>query len=174
MFDENSKYVVNLIESAKKGNQKAFLQLVEMYHNSLFALCFRFLGNEQSALEMTEFVLNFAKNNIQQVRMNSSFFSWLHGIAIYQLLEILRKEIAAYTISDKKIENTPKNYSIHLSHFDLLLQNLPFDERVVLILHDIKKYSYAEIKDLLGDTTEMEVRIKTSIARRKLMAGLKK
>ena len=82
MLDENSKYITGLIERSKGKNFKSYLQLVHLYSDGVFSFIHRILLIEDDSTRITINVFKFVWENIAQVRLNSSFITWLRGIAL--------------------------------------------------------------------------------------------
>jgi DNA-directed RNA polymerase specialized sigma24 family protein len=116
-------------------------------------------------------VFRFAWDNIQQVRMNSSLIAWLQGVALVNILE-------KYRAKQEDVRNaTPVNkinINMKLSEIDVLLSLLTFEERLVIVLYDIKKYTLDEIQGLLPEFSLREVRAYLDQGRLKISNGFRR
>lgn len=171
MLDENSKYISNLIERSKKKNLRSFIQIVQLYTDGVFSFVNRILCNEKVATDVSIEVFQFAWDNIQQVRMNSSLVAWLHGVALVNILEKYRakNEDIKHSVPFEKNKANQK-----LSEIDLLLPALGFEERLVVILFDIKKYTLDEIHGLLPEFSLREIRAYLDQGRLKISDGFRR
>jgi DNA-directed RNA polymerase specialized sigma24 family protein len=106
-----------------------------------------------------------AWKNLSLIREDVTFASWLTGFTVFYFLsEWHAKRIHDKT--DKESINWLFDYKL-----DVLIASLPVEERVAVILHDIKRYSMEETADLLGVGLE---NTKTYLinARRKLILSI--
>ncbi len=168
MSNSDSKYILNLIAVSQKGNKNAFLQLVELYLGNIYLLSLRLLNDRKIAEEVTKGIFLHSWQNLKQIRGDTSFSSWLHGIAIYKILELIRKNKSADTNIQSSIE--PKPYYSN-KKLENQITDLDDDQRVAFILHDIEGYSYSEVSDLLVASTEQSVAELVHSARKILAKG---
>jgi len=168
MGSSDSKYIVNLIAASKKGNKNYFLQLVELYLGNIYLLNLRLQKDQKLAEEITKEIFIHTWQNIKQIRSDTTFSSWLHGIAIYKNLDLIRKKQAS--------ENTQTSEAVKYNYSNKKLENqiseLDDNQRFAFILHDIEKYSFSEIADLLAQYPEETIIEFVYSARKKLAKGL--
>ncbi|MCE1190415.1 MAG: RNA polymerase sigma factor [Ignavibacteria bacterium] len=175
-MDENNKYIQNLIEGSKKGNVRTYYQLVSMYIDNVFTLLFRLSNDQAVALDLTKEVFLFAWKNIQQVRMNSAFISWMHGITIHFYLATFRERLkndSKPVTKEAKIEHRHMT-QLRLSSFDVALQSLDIKERFMLILIDVKKYTPSEVNEFLPEFPVSEIKLHLHSGRAKMAETLRK
>ena len=165
MLDENSKYISNLLGSAKSGNFKIYIQIISMYMPNVYGLIFRIVNSETEANAIAQEVFDFAWKNITQVRMNSSLLAWFHGIAITLILRKYR---------NNQLTEGPRETSLILSQFDRILRDLHFTDRLLLILKDMQKYSFAEIHDIMPEMPVEDIQKSVYESRRKISEALKR
>ncbi len=166
---ENSKYISSLIENTKNGSHKSFNQLVQLFVDGVYSFVNRLLCNHDHTTIMTIDVFRFAADNIHQVRMNSSFIGWLQGIALVKIVSKYRENKESFVLSVDRHKHPMK-----LSEVDLALAGLDFERRLLLVLHDIRKYSLEEIGDLLPEFSQIELRTLLDSARVQIANGLKR
>lgn len=166
-MDENNKFLSNILESSKRGNVKSYYQLIVMHIDNVFALAFRLGGNFHIAKEVCFKTFQFAWKNIQQVRMNSTFIQWLHGITIYFVLEKFRQ-------NKDLLKPQHEGVAIRLSSVDAALVNLTVEERIVLTLIDIKKYSVSELADILPEFDPVSLKQLLYSARYKMSEAIRR
>ncbi len=165
MLDENSKYISNLIASAKAGNFKVYIQIISLYMPNVYGLIFRILNSEEAANKVAQEVFDFGWKNIAQVRMNSSLLVWFQGIAINTILSMYRND---------EMPKEVKETSLVLSQFDRILRELSFAERLLLILRDMQNYSFEEIHDLLPELDVEEIQQNIYGSRKRISEALKR
>ena len=132
---------------------------------NVYGLIYRIVYSEKEANSIVKEVFHFAWKNISQVRMNSSFLAWLHGVALNIILTRFRQH---------SLNTDEKSHSLTLSQFDSALKTLTFEERLLLVLHDIKKYSFEEIHDIIPEIAIEKVQSEVYESRRKVAEGFSK
>ncbi len=168
MGSPDSKYIVNLIASAQKGNKNSFLQLVELNLGNIYLLSLRLLNNQKMAAEITGEIFNHTWQNLKQIRSDTSFTAWLHGIAIYKNLELFRN-----SKHKNKNQNSPGTTPTDQRNKKLenLINGLEDEERIAFVLHDIEGYKYGEVSDLMPEYSEQSIIEFVFSARKKLAKG---
>lgn len=163
MHEVNNKYIASLVDSSKKGSKNAFLQLCELNLGDIYSLCLMLTSDTEIAYHFTKRVFVDAWKNIRQIRIDTSFNSWLHGFAIYYVLEEIRKRevnnSSPKALGGKVRQSKIGNYLLSLSTW----------ERIAMVLHDVESYSYSEVNDLLWQFSPEEVKNLVSSARRKFI-----
>lgn len=81
----------SLIRQALDGNEGAWQQLVSRYQSMLYCYSLRLMGNADDARDLLQDVLLVLCRNLAQYRGDSSFKTWLFGIANYRAMDMLRK-----------------------------------------------------------------------------------
>jgi len=171
--DSDNKYVQGLIEDSRNGNKHSFKQLIDLYIGPIYLFCNRMVVDEKLTEAITKQVFLMAWKNLKQIRDDSSFANWLTGFTVYQIIQHTRKNINSFReLKAKKISSSAKISDPSLSIFERLIFHLDEDERILFLLHDIKKYSYEEIADLFTFSTKGEVMEIVRLAREKLAKGL--
>lgn len=172
----DNKYVLNLFESAKKGNKHSFIQLCEINAQNIFSLCFRIFGDSAAAKNFTVDIFAAGWETIKQLKLHSSFSGWLQSIAVFKILEDYREKNSSTDFSQKnKEKKTPQLISTinaNIGKLDSLIISLPFNERLIFIFHDLLKYSYEEISDLIPNYSVGVLKSTLKDIRRKLIIGM--
>ncbi|AZU60735.1 sigma-70 family RNA polymerase sigma factor [Neobacillus mesonae] len=81
-----------LVKKAIKGDDSAFLQLIELYKIDLYKTALSFLRNEEEALEAVQEVTYRAYKNRKSVKEPSYFKTWLLRIMINYCNDQLKKQ----------------------------------------------------------------------------------
>ncbi len=144
-MEQDNKLIRSLVENAKKGNNSAFNQLYHLNSGRVYALCLRILSDRDLADKITVKIFLTALNQIKFFRGDSLFAQWLIGISVYTLLEELREEKSE---RNEKVNKIPYKYKVNIILEEAIIE-LPKEERIAFILHDIEKYSDEEVADLL-------------------------
>jgi len=157
-----------LINLSQKGDANAFNQLVLKYQQTTYNVVLRMLGDRETAADVTQDTFIAAFRAIQSFRGGSSFRAWLLRIASNQAYDYWRRvnrrpQDSLDTLMDEDEPHeagvlnaliatehaaNPEEYLLNQELQELLqkgIQELPFDQRVAIILCDIQGLSYDEI-----------------------------
>ena len=157
-----------LINLSQKGDANAFNQLVLKYQQTTYNVVLRMLGDRETAADVTQDTFIAAFRAIQSFRGGSSFRAWLLRIASNQSYDYWRRvnrhpQDSLDTLMDEDEPHeagvlnaliatehaaNPEEYLLNQELQELLqkgIQELPFDQRVAIILCDIQGLSYDEI-----------------------------
>ncbi len=81
-----------LAESARRGNQKAAVQLVDLYYERIYAFLRRLSGNDSDAADLTQQAFSRAWQSLPTFAGRSSAASWLHAIAYHIYVDWRRSD----------------------------------------------------------------------------------
>jgi RNA polymerase sigma-70 factor (ECF subfamily) len=163
MGDEEQR----LVAAAKSGDVEAFNQIVQLYETRVYNLCYRMLGDADSAADAAQdtFITTFRKLRTYR---GGSFRSWILRIATNTCYDILRARKrrpavsldAAFNTPDTEPAYDPPDQGESPDEFVLRrelgeaiqqsLAMLPEDQRLVIILCDIQGMAYNEIVEITG------------------------
>ncbi len=171
-----------LIASARKGDVRAFNQLVLLYQSMAYNLAYRILSNPDAAADATQDAFVSAFKAMRKFR-GGSFKAWILRIvtnACYDQLRVKQRR-PADSLDDLPVEQDhvahlrdPAEAPIEAIERQELnrviqagIQSLPAEQRVVLVLSDVQGLSYQEIADV-ADLSLGTVKSRLSRARAKL------
>jgi RNA polymerase sigma factor (sigma-70 family) len=153
----------SLIASARKGDVRAFNQLVLLYQSMAYNLAYRILNDPDAAADATQDAFVSAFKAMAKFR-GGSFKSWILRIVTNACYDQLRSKKRRPTESmddlemeqdhisylrdeseqpDELVERQELNQAIQLG-----IQALPSEQRIVLILSDVQGLSYQEIAEI--------------------------
>jgi RNA polymerase sigma-70 factor, ECF subfamily len=154
------------IKQVLKGDQNAFGEIVELYKDKVFQLCFRMVGNSHEAEDLAQEAFVRAYININSFNQNLKFSTWLYRIATNLCIDRLRKKKPDYFL-DAEIAGTeglnmysqipsktvlPEDEVVSLE-IQQQIQNeiskLPEKYRAVIVLKYIEELSLNEISSIL-------------------------
>jgi RNA polymerase sigma-70 factor (ECF subfamily) len=155
------------IKQVIKGDQEAFGEIVDIYKNSVYQLCYRMLGNRHEAEDIAQETFIRAYTNIHTFNQELKFSTWLFRIATNLCIDRMRKkkpdqyldaEVAgteglnlySQIPSDTPLPETELE-SLELQeavHKEIL--KLPEKYRSAIILKYIEELSLNEISEILG------------------------
>lgn len=146
-----------LVKKAIKGNDEAFLQLIQTYKVDLYKTALSFLRNEEEALEAIQEVTYRAYKGIRNLKEASYFKTWLIRIMINYCNDQLKKQ-KRVVINEEMLESV----GVTENHSEMELRDamLGLDERSREIL-TLKYFHDLKIKDIAGTMQCPEGTVKT-------------
>jgi RNA polymerase sigma-70 factor (ECF subfamily) len=154
-----------LIASARKGDVRAFNQLVMLYQTMVYNLAYRIMSDPDAAADATQDAFLSAYKAMPRFR-GGSFKAWLLRIVTNACYDQLRRKQRRPTSSldDLPVEVDHTTYLrdpaklpdevVERHELNKVIQagisSLPADQRVVLVLSDIQGLSYKEIAQSMG------------------------
>jgi len=93
------------IKQLLKGDQNAFSEIVELYKDKVYQICYRMLGNPTEAEDLAQEAFVRAYINITSYNMNRKFSTWLYRIATNLCIDRIRKKKPDYYL-DAEITGT--------------------------------------------------------------------
>jgi RNA polymerase sigma-70 factor (ECF subfamily) len=185
MADEERR----LVEVAQRGDVDSFNALVRLYEGRVYNLCYRMLGDADSAADAAQDAFLSAFRNLRSFR-GGSFRSWMLRIATNTCYDTLRARKRRPTVSidmDTDDEDdasplqiadsaeTPDDFALRrelAAAIEHGLTILPEEQRIVLILSDIQGLAYEEIAQIT-DANLGTVKSRLSRGRARLREVLK-
>ncbi|MBC7344350.1 MAG: sigma-70 family RNA polymerase sigma factor [Clostridia bacterium] len=164
----NPKREEELIALSRRGDVDAFGQLVATYERHVYTVAFRFMGNHADASDLAQEAFLRAFRGIGKFRGDCSFKTWLNQITANVCRDQLRKQRRNPTISLDAATNSEDDpaqvilpdYSNcpeqvfqqreEREYLQEVLNTLPIEFRIVLILRDVQGLSYEEIANSLN------------------------
>jgi RNA polymerase sigma-70 factor (ECF subfamily) len=154
-----------LIASARKGDVRAFNQLVMLYQSMVYNLAYRILSDPDAAADATQDAFLKAYKAMRQFR-GGSFKAWLLRIVTNACYDQLRRKQRrpASSLDDLPVDADHSHYLrdpakqpdavVEQQELNRAIQagimTLPFEQRVVLVLSDVQGLSYNEIAQATG------------------------
>lgn len=159
---------------ARAGEREAFAVLVRRYQDRIYNLAYRYVGNHEDALDLTQetFIKAFAK--LSEFRGRSKFYTWLYRIAVNVCIDFRRRRHinSVYWDDIKPSEMDPFEVDESAEHYDVpsedgdpegrvlgselrmkvreAVESLPKQLKVVLLLREYDGMSYEEIARIVG------------------------
>ncbi|WP_456442005.1 RNA polymerase sigma factor [Psychroserpens sp.] len=150
-----------LIARCQKRDEKAMMQIYDLYCDAMFNVSCRYLNDEDAKDAMQDGFLK-AFTNINNYKPDYTFGAWLKRIIINTCLDILKKRKVEF--SDVEIENiqllddSDWYFDASISKEDIMkaIDELKPRHKVVINLYLTEGYDHQEISNIL------EIPIKTS------------
>lgn len=149
-----------IILEAQKGDAEAFYQLLSLHKNQLYRIAFRYLKNEQGALEAIQETTYRAYCNLKKLKKPEFFRTWLIRILINVCQDELKylKRQAPYDLEVSSglsgITDNPTEPGgrVDLQRLDILvaLEHMDFKYRQIIELKYFEDLTLRDIADILG------------------------
>ncbi|GAE88592.1 RNA polymerase sigma factor [Acetivibrio straminisolvens] len=161
-----------LVESAKRGDKKAFERIVQRYHNELYYTALGIVKSGWDALDICQETFLKAFSSLDTLKDVSKFRSWINRILINKCNDNFRKN-KGVTVVDF-IENEGFLEDSKEENIDLLnaLSLLKEDTRIILTLRYFQDLPIKEIASIM-DIPEGTVKSRLSNGLKELRKMMK-
>lgn len=149
-----------LAQRAAAGDTDAFESIYRRHSRRVYSVCLRMTGNQETAEDLTQDVFAHLFRKVGLFRGESAFSTWLHRMAVNQVLMHFRKRSVKMEQSSDigdmpelvvQGTNDPKRTPvIDRIAIDEAVAQLPVGYRTVFVLHDVDGYEHEEIGRMLG------------------------
>jgi RNA polymerase sigma-70 factor (ECF subfamily) len=159
-----------LVKKSLQGDLQAFEELVLGYQSKVYALTYRYMGNEEDAYDMFQETFIKAYRSLPTFKGKSSFGTWIYRIASNVCLDELRRrkrriptlslDEPATTLdgNELEVEIADTSYSADLlyeqkelsSSIQEVLNQMKNEHKTAIILRDMLDLSYEEMAKVLG------------------------
>ena len=176
---------VDLVVRAQSGDPAGFDALVVKYSPRLYGLVYNMTHNHEDTNDLLQDIFAKAYRSISGFRGKSSFYTWIHSIAVNMTINFLKKRNRRPQMSlddeDSGLQNNRDLVELTsatdpVREADLAelqqrlneaLMRLSHDHRAVVTMFDIQGMPHAEIAKILG-ISEGTVRSRLFYAHRQL------
>ena len=155
-----------LVESAQKGDKKAFGLLVEKYHRKLGRILTRMVRDQTEVEDIVQETFIKAYRALPNFRGDSAFYTWLYRIGINTAKNHLvamgkrPRNMTEFENEDGEFEETHQVAEADNPETTLLtkeigitvnaaIESLPEELKVAITLREIEGLSYEEIAELM-------------------------
>ena len=145
------------VERAQRGDRAAIEAIVREVHPLVHNVCRRTLNNDADADDATQNALINVIRNIGRFDGRSSFTTWVYRIAANAAIDESRRRRRRrlHVVSDEHEMADDAGLVVETRVDDadqlrLLLQQLPEEFRVAVVLRDVMDLDYEEIAEVLG------------------------
>jgi RNA polymerase sigma-70 factor (ECF subfamily) len=174
-----------LVARTQAGEATAFDELVIKYTPRLYGLVYNMTSNHEDTNDLLQDVFAKAYKAIRGFRGKSSFYTWIHSIAVNMTLNFLKKRSRRYHLSlddvDASIQNDKEFLELTASsspvreadlselqrRLNEAMMKLSEEHRAVVTMFHIQGMPHAEISKILG-VSEGTVRSRLFYANRQL------
>jgi RNA polymerase sigma factor (sigma-70 family) len=174
-----------LVRRTQNGDTQAFDILWQKYSSRIYSLIYNMTSNHEDANDLLLEVFAKAYRSISGFRGRSSFYTWIHAIAVNMTINFVKKRGRRFQMSlddlDSSVHNDKEFIELTASNtptreVDLAelqqrlneaMMKLSLEHRTVVTMFDIQGMPHAEIARILG-VPEATVRSRLFYAHRQL------
>jgi RNA polymerase sigma-70 factor (ECF subfamily) len=147
-----------LVAAARKGDMKAFERLYRLHSGKVMGLCLRMTRRRDVAEDCVQQTFIRAWRSLAAFEGRSAFGTWLHRIAVNEVLTHQRNHGTRAESDDDAVadaQDTPveshRDYDAgEVMDVERALATLPPGSRHVVVLQTVYGYSHEEVADMLG------------------------
>lgn len=160
------------IQALRKGNRQAVKQFVSLGSHWIYNIVFSYVHNKEDAEEVVQDALIGALKGLDRFRNEASLKTWTYQIAINKSKDFLkyktRQKRSAMVVSIDRDKDQNRNFEPFTAHHPgvqleqqedykalwTCINQLPENQKQVLILAKIDKKSQTEISMLMGNSVK--------------------
>ncbi|HEY0683697.1 MAG TPA: RNA polymerase sigma factor [Steroidobacter sp.] len=148
----------SLVTAARGGDMRAFERLYRTHSGKVMGLCLRMTRRRDVAEDCVQQTFIRAWRNLQAFEGRSAFGTWLHRIAVNEVLSHGRNHGTRSESNDDAIENalaepgesSKEHDAGEVMDVERALATLPEGARHVVVLQAVYGYSHEECAEMLG------------------------
>jgi len=159
------------IEALRRGDERAFKDLVESYQDRVFHTCFGFLGTREEAEDAAQETFIEVLSSIGSFRQEAALSTWIYRIAVITALQAIRKkrrkrQVAMLFGSERSDDALAAAHDPDENSHPLLrlenkeraealsraLNKLPESQRVAFTLHKADGLGHKEVAEIMNLT----------------------
>lgn len=167
-----------LVEKARKGDKEAFTTLILSLEKDLYKIAKVRLKNDDDIYDVLQETIIIAFKSVKNLRKTQYFKPWIIKILVNQSNAVYRQKYCKKIISFEDIEDTTVDKIYDLENieltldFNLLCNKLAYEDRIIIILYYMEKFTDKEIGKILN-LKENTVKTKRVRAKQKIKNILK-
>lgn len=156
------------IDALKKGDQRAFQLLLDLYSEKVYNLCVGILQNTEDAEDATQEIFTTVYLSVAQFKGDSKLSTWIYRIAVNKCQEHIRKKsrkkrFGFLTTLDKAETGNLISMHANFIHPGIELENkeraailfgaierLPENQRIAFTMHKVEGIPYEEIATIMS------------------------
>ena len=156
-----------LAKLARKGDQRAFAEIVDLYKDKLYHLGYRMTGNRQEAEDVVQETFLRVYRNLDRYDESHKFSTWIYRIATNLCIDRLRKRRSVYSLDAESSDHegldgysmlpgddrTPESELVLSETQQMVreaMETLPPKYKSVMVLRYLQDLSLQEISDVLN------------------------
>jgi RNA polymerase sigma-70 factor (ECF subfamily) len=170
--EETFEQADSFLERLRAGDESAFSEVFHLYRDMVYTLAVKLLADKAESLDVTQEVFLTLFRKIKSFRGDCSLKTWLYRVAVNQAANRNRwwkrrqnHRVISLDLPHSSADQPPpsprspapsaaRNYLSGEMRRALTqeLKQLPFDQRVAVVLRDVEGLTYEEIAEVTGAT----------------------
>lgn len=159
--------VKETIQKVLKGNKDAYAEIVDIYKERIYFVCYRIIGNKHDAEDIAQETFIKAYINLERFNLKMNFTTWIYRIATNLCIDRLRKRKPDYYLDaempgvdgqtlysliadNNKLPEAEIEQQELQQYIQAVILSLPDKYRSVIILMYLEDFSLKEISDILN------------------------
>ena len=150
-----------LVSAFQKGDETAFVKIVNRYKQRLTRLAWSVVHNEDDAMDVVQEVFIKIYRKLHSFRRSSKLYTWLYRIVMNHSIDYVRKRPSAiithsdemqYELADNDKSMRPDVHMLNLELRDKIfsaVDKLPKKQRKTVVLREVEDLSYNEIAEIM-------------------------
>jgi RNA polymerase sigma-70 factor (ECF subfamily) len=158
-----------LVERFRSGEHRAFEILVQRWQKPIYRLAWRYIGSSDDAMDVAQNTFMKAWTNIATLEDPGKFGSWVYRICRHQCLDHLKSAhkqrivaMSGLSLAENElpVEQSLPGHDANNPHTHLeadqrtqimnrALDNIPEEQKVIIILKEYEGLKFREIADIL-------------------------
>lgn len=141
-----------ILEAVQRGNKEAYGMIVKKYMQPAYYIALGFVHNQQDALDVSQDAFIKAFRKIRMFDTRKPFFPWFYRLMRNLCIDHLKRKrhLREIPLEDVQILSSEKEDKELKKTLWRGVEELPFEQREVVILRYFRQLSYAEIAELIG------------------------
>jgi RNA polymerase sigma-70 factor (ECF subfamily) len=165
-----------LIIRCRKGERRAYGELVERYEKVVYNVAYRLLGNRNDAEDVSQTVFLRIAERLDDYNPKFKFFSWMYRIAVNESLNRRRGNRPVEHLEESLVAGGTATDEAYIQHettagLQDAIMKLKEEYRSVVVLRHFEDLSYTEIAGVL-QIPEKTVKSRLFSARQQLKSLL--
>lgn len=147
----------NLIESCRRGDQKAQFEIYGLYYQAMYNTAFRIVGDPDDAEDVMQEAFLKAFFKLRTYKGKVSFGAWLKRIVVNKALDFLRlrrEKISLEEVDEMELAEVEETIILDTEYsveaIRKAIYSLPEGYRIVLSLILLEGYDHDEVSEILG------------------------
>lgn len=153
-----------LVEKIKKGDIDAYEEIIKKYENKVCGIIYHMIKNQNDVEDLAQEVFIKVYKNLSKFKGDSSLYTWIYKITVNLCLDEVKKRKNIIYL-DEKLEVEDGELERELPSSDKTqvelyeekelkeklhkcIGKLTEKQRVMIVLRDIKGFSYEEISEI--------------------------
>ena len=134
----------------KISREKIFEAYIESNKEKLYKISYVYLKNKEEAMDVIHESIVKAYNKLGNIKDLDNIDNWFIRLMINTAIDYIRKNSRTVLVEDKDMEVLINKSKVQGDGFNLLIENLNEELRVIIILKYFHGYKIREISEILN------------------------